>query len=69
MKIKQLMAINQKRRQKVLLKKRRKDKERRKKRAWISEFDEYAHRVRLIKNAKNYPVHECLIDEKGKQCT
>jgi hypothetical protein len=58
------MAINQKRRQKALLKKRRKDKERRKKRAQISDAGEYAHRIRLIKNAKNYPVHECLIEKK-----
>lgn len=58
------MAINQKKRQKALMKKRRKDKERRKKRARISESDEFAHRIRLIKHAKNYPVYECLIDEK-----
>ena len=57
------MAINQKRRQKALLKKRRKDKERRKKQARFSDSGESSNRVRLIKNAKNYPLHECLIDK------
>ena len=57
------MTINQKRRQKALLKKRRKDKERRKKRAHSSDFNEYSNRARLIKNAKSYPLHECLIDK------
>ncbi len=57
------MAINQKRRQKALLKKRRKEKEKRKKRARSSDSSEYSHRVSLIKNAKNYPLNECLIDK------
>ena len=57
------MAINQKRRQKALLKKRRKDRERRKKQARFSDSGEYSNSVRLIKNAKNYPLHECLIDK------
>ena len=57
------MTINQKRRQKTLLKKRKKDKERRKKRSSSSGSSEYSHRVRLIKNAKNNPLHECLIDK------
>lgn len=57
------MAINQKRRQKALLKKRRKDKEKRGKRARSSGSIEYFQKVRLIKNAKSYPLHECLIDE------
>jgi len=57
------MTINQKRTQKALLKKRRKDKERRKKRARFSDSSEYSNTVRLIKNAKSYPLHECLIDK------
>ena len=57
------MTINQKRRQKALLKKRKKDKERRKKRSSSSGSSEYSHRVRLIKNVKNNPLHEYLIDK------
>jgi len=57
------MLDYQKRRQKALLKKRRKEKERRKKRARSSDSNEYSHRIRLIKNAKIYPLHECLIDK------
>jgi len=57
------MSNYEKRRQKALLKKRRKDKERRKKRSRNSDVDEYSHSVRLIKNAKNYPLHECLIND------
>ena len=57
------MPDYQKRRQNALLKKRRKEKERRKKRARSSDSSEYSHRVRLIKNAKSYPLHECLIDK------
>ena len=57
------MPNYQKRRQKALLKKRRKEKERRKKQVRYSDYSEYSHRVRLIKNAKSYPLHECLIDK------
>ena len=57
------MAINQKRRQKALLRKRRKDKEKKKKRARSSDYNENSHRIRLIKNAKSYPLHECLNDK------
>lgn len=57
------MTINQRKRQKALLKKRRKDKERRKKRLRSSGSNEYSHKVRLIKNAKTYPLFECMIDE------
>ena len=62
------MTINQKRRQKALLKKRRKEKERRKKQSRSSSYYEYAHSAYLIKNAKNYPLFECLIntDWQGK---
>lgn len=60
------MTINQKRRQKALLKKRKKDKERRKRRSSSSSSSEYSHSVRLIKNAKNNPLHECLIDKEWK---
>jgi len=56
------MTINQKRRQKALLKKRRKEKERRKKQSRSSSYSEYAHSAYLIKNAKNYPLFECLIN-------
>jgi len=57
------MTINQKKRQKALMKKRRKEKERRKKQARSSDSSEYSYRVRLIKNAKSYHLHECLIDK------
>lgn len=60
------MTVNQKRRQKALLKKRKKDKERRKKRSSSSSSSEYSHSVRIIKNAKNNPLHECLIDKEWK---
>lgn len=56
------MPDYKKRKQKALLKKRRKDKERKKKRSRSSNFIEYTLRVHLIKNAKNYPIYECLID-------
>jgi hypothetical protein len=56
------MTINQKRRQKALLKKRRKEKERKKKQSRSSSYYEYAHSAYLIKNAKNYPLFECLIN-------
>ena len=57
------MTINQKKRQETLLKKRRKDEERRKKRLRSSGSNEYSHWIRLIKNARNYPLLECMIDE------
>ena len=44
-------------------KKRRKDKEKRKNRFRTSGSDEYSRRVRLIKNANRYPLHECLIND------
>ncbi len=56
------MTIYQKKRQKALLKKRRKEKERKKKRARFSSYSEYAHSAYLIKDAKNYPLFECLIN-------
>lgn len=56
------MADYQKRRQKALLKKRRKEKEKRKKQSRFSSLNENAHRIYLIKNAKNYPLFECLIN-------
>lgn len=58
------MSNYKKSRQKALLKKRRKDKERRKKRSRASGFAEYSHKVFLIKNAKNYPLYECLINDR-----
>jgi len=61
------MAFNQKRKQKALLKKRRKEKEKRKKRAQLSGSDEFSDKIRIIKNAKSYPVHECLIDKKWQE--
>jgi hypothetical protein len=57
------MTEYQKRRQKAQLKKRRKEKERRKKQSRSSSYYEYAQSAYLIKNAKNYPVHECLIND------
>ncbi len=45
-----------------MLKKRRKEKEKRKKQSRFSSLNENAHRIYLIKNAKNYPLFECLIN-------
>ena len=56
------MTEYQKRRQKALLKKRRKEKEKRKKQSRFSSVNEHAHKIYLIKNAKNYPLFECLIN-------
>ncbi len=56
------MTEYQKRRQKAQLKKRRKEKERRKKQSRSSSYYEYAQSAYLIKNAKNYPLFECLIN-------
>ena len=56
------MTEYQKRKQRALLKKRRKEKEKRKKQSRSSSYYEYAHRTYLIKNAKNYPLFECLIN-------
>ncbi|NOR13504.1 MAG: hypothetical protein GQ545_09650 [Candidatus Aminicenantes bacterium] len=56
------MADYQKRRQKALLKKRRKEKEKRKKQSRSSSLNENAHKIYLIKNAKNCPLFECLIN-------
>ncbi|MFQ6037019.1 MAG: hypothetical protein ACE5L7_12015 [Candidatus Aminicenantales bacterium] len=47
----------------MIKKKARKNKGKRKKRARFSGVIEYSRRVRLIKNAKHYPLHECLIDK------
>ncbi len=60
------MPNYERRRQKALLKKRRKDKEKKKKQFLISGLDEHSRRVRLIKNAGSYPLHECLIDDAWK---
>ena len=56
------MTEYQKRRQKAQLKKRRKEKKRRKKQSRSSSYYEYAHSAYLLKNAKNYPIFECLIN-------
>ena len=56
------MTEYQKRRQKAFLKKRRKEKEKRKKQSRFSSINEDAHSAYLIKNAKDYPLFECLIN-------
>ena len=59
------MARDERRRQKALLKKRRKDKEGKKKSNIFSilGLDSYPYKVGLIKRAKEFPIHECLINE------
>jgi hypothetical protein len=59
------MAQDEKRRQKALLKKRRRDKERKKRSNvfTILGLDSSSYKVGLIERAKQFPIHECLVNE------
>jgi hypothetical protein len=61
------MTQNGKRRQKALLKKRRKDKARKGKPSYNSSFDSFSTRVKLVKNAKEFPIYECLINNNWQE--
>lgn len=60
------MAQDEKRRQKALMKKRKKDKHRKDKHHKTTfnplGFTEYHYRKSLIKNARDFPIFECLIN-------
>ena len=59
------MSQDERSRQKALLKKKRKDKERKKKFNPLSLSDvvSYSYKVALIKRSREFPIHECLIDQ------
>lgn len=59
------MAQNENRRQKSLLKKKRKDKERRNRKSGT--FNGETSGKNIIKNARELPVHECLINPQWKE--
>lgn len=54
------MARNETRRQKSLMKKKRKNKERKK--GLFNGFSDHLYRRKLIKEAKEFPIYECLIN-------
>lgn len=59
------MAQDEKRRQKALLRKKRKDNERKRKSNAFAFFglDNYSYKAGLIKRARQFPIHECLVNE------
>jgi hypothetical protein len=59
------MAHNENKRQKLLLKKKRKDKDRKNRKS--ETFSDVKSSKSIIKNARELPVHECLINPQWKE--
>ncbi len=60
------MAQNEKRRQKTILRKRKKVKERKRSLSHSTNSDSFSNKMKLVRNAKNLPVYECLISDNWK---